>query len=105
VARADSRGNPFRNPVEKSIQVKVGHQQHHRKQQDNRSKIDEMKGIRGPDGPDGHHQNRSDDGCARPVNFHSRKFSDRKDQIAQQEYCIGGELREFAQRGGREAQG
>ncbi len=100
----DSPSNPFRHPIKKTVQMQVGDQQHHRKQQDNGAEIDEVQRVRGPHCAKRHHQHGAYDGRARTVDLHSREFSERKDHVAAKKNRVGGEARDFAQGCGRKRQ-
>ena len=72
----------FGNPFEETNQVEIADNQHHREKQDNRTEIDKEERIRRIHHPERKHQNRADNGCARPVDLHAGKVADRKNQIA-----------------------
>ena len=68
-------------PLEKAHKVQVAHDQHHRKEQHNGGKVDEMQRRARRHNAERYHGHRADDRRPRPVDLESRKFSQGKDEI------------------------
>jgi len=62
--------------------MQVSHDEHHRKEQHNSSEMDEIQGVVWPHGTRGEHENGPDDGSARSIDLHSRKFPKRDYDLA-----------------------
>lgn len=91
MVRLQAAHDEVRDPVEKSRQVQVGDDQHHREQQHQGGEIDEAQGIFRAKDAEGKQQHRPDHRRARPINLHTGEFADGENHIARQEDGVGAE--------------
>jgi hypothetical protein len=89
--RVQSLDRPLGDALEEASHAEIGHHQHHREEQDNGGEVDGLKGLLRTDNAKGHHQDRANDGRARPIDLHPRKFPEREHEIAAEEDQIGRE--------------
>jgi hypothetical protein len=90
--------NKLHAPFEEPHQVKIAHNQHHRKQQDDGGKVNEMQCFAGRDDPEGHHGDRADNRRARTVNLEPRELPQRKYKVAGNKNNVGGDQSRVRQR-------
>ena len=91
VMRVQPLDDRFGEPLEEPAQPQVGHDHHHREQQDDGREVDRSQGLVGPDDAEGHHQDGADDRRAGAVDLHPRELAEREDEVAAEENEIGGE--------------
>ena len=74
-ARFQTPQNRFRVPFEESHQMEVADDQHHRKEQDDGSEVDEVQRLARSHDAECDHGNGANDGGTRAVNLRSGKFT------------------------------
>ena len=78
-------------PLEESHQVKIAHDQHHRKEQHDGGKINEMQGLAGGHDPECHHGDGADNRRPGAVNLEPRELPQSKYEVTGDENGIGGD--------------